>query len=247
MAHSQGFNPRPKISWAGAVPTGVASEAEYVELQLGQPVASAVLREELNKALPAGLDVLEVVEAADGALADRLEASQWRIELPGIAVTELEHAVDALLAADKVDVERMTKNGMRTLDARAALVTAQACTSAVEFDGSTRRGGSSQADDPAETAALSDQESSFIARVDDWLTDPEPYGILVTVVRQTTPVVRPDDVLSALRVVAGLAPLGTARAVRLAQGRLDDGGGLADPFAPERAAAGSRRGEPAVG
>src|SRR5690625_7522704 len=82
--------------------------------------------------------------------------------------------------------------------------------------------------------------------MDDWLTDPEPYGILETVVRQTTPVVRPDDVLSALRVVAGLAPLGTARAVRLAQGRLDDGGGLADPFAPERAAAGARRGEPAV-
>jgi uncharacterized protein (DUF2344 family) len=34
MAYSQGFSPHPKISWVGAAPTGAASEAEYVEIQL---------------------------------------------------------------------------------------------------------------------------------------------------------------------------------------------------------------------
>ena len=32
MAYSSGFNPHPRISYAGAAPTGAASEAEYLEL-----------------------------------------------------------------------------------------------------------------------------------------------------------------------------------------------------------------------
>jgi hypothetical protein len=58
----------------------------------------------------------------------------------------------------------------------------------------------------------------------------------MTVVRQTTPTVRPDDVLSALRVVADLVPPVPAKATRMAQGRLDDEGGLVDPLALDRAA-----------
>ena len=227
MAYSQGFSPHPKVSWSGAVPTGVASEAEYVELQLVERVVPETLRAELDAALPPGMDLLEVVEAAPGPLAERLGASRWRIDLPGVDPDELAAAVQRLLEAEHVEVERMTKDGRRSIDARAALVSAEA--------------------HRALAVAERDQNSASFARVDDWPKDPEPYGILVTVVRQTTPVVRPDDVLSALRVVAGLAPPVAAQAVRLEQGRLDDEGGLCDPLAQDRAAAGARRGEPAAG
>ncbi|GAA0531664.1 radical SAM protein [Saccharopolyspora subtropica] len=212
MAYSQGFSPHPKVSWAGAVPTGVASEAEYVELQLVERVDPAVLRAELDAALPDGIDVLDAVEAGSGPLADRLEVSRWRIDLPGTGVEELRRAVDALLAEDSVLVERMTKDGRRTIDARAALLSAEVL-------------------DSRQVVALRDRKPGSTARVDDWPEAPAPYGILVTVVRQTTPVVRPDDVLSALRVVAGLAPSAAVSATRLEQGRLDDGGGIADPLA----------------
>ena len=212
MAYSQGYSPHPKISWAGAAPTGVASEAEYVELQLVERVAPEVLREELDTALPAGIDVLTAVEADAQPLADQLEVSRWRIDLPGTGVAELRDAVSAVLAADSVPVERMTKNGRRTIDARAALVSAEVLGS-------------------DEVVALGEQRGPINARVDDWPDSGEPYGILVAVVRHTTPVVRPDDVLSALRVVAGLAPSAAVSATRLEQGRLDDGGGIADPLA----------------
>jgi radical SAM-linked protein len=68
-------------------------------------------------------------------------------------------------------------------------------------------------------------------------TGPDQPGcaILDLVVRHTTPVARPDDVLAALRDVAGLAPEIAPRATRLAQGRLDHDGWLADPFAPDAA------------
>jgi hypothetical protein len=56
------------------------------------------------------------------------------------------------------------------------------------------------------------------------------------VVRQVTPAVRPDDVLAALAAVADLRPPSPTRAVREAQGRLDDDGTVIDPLGPDRAA-----------
>jgi radical SAM-linked protein len=121
MAYSSGFNPHPRISYAGAAPTGSASEAEYLELALAQVVVPADVHALLDEALPPGLDVLEVVESPGGSLADLLEASRWRIEVAAevAAVTE---AVGRFLAAPEVLVERMTKKGMREFDARAAVV-----------------------------------------------------------------------------------------------------------------------------
>jgi radical SAM-linked protein len=210
MAYSQGFNPHPKVSWIGASPTGVASEAEYVEIQLVEVLEPAELVRMLDAAMPPGLDLLEAVGvpvgADGGSLADRMEASRWRIELPGVTTDTLRAGFAKLLAAEVVEVERLTKHGMRTIDARAAVVT-----------------GSVQDESPS--------------------TPPDgPCGILDVVVRQLTPAVRPDDVLSALRVVAALELPVPAKATRMAQGRLDDGGGLADPLAPDRAVRASASG-----
>jgi hypothetical protein len=49
--------------------------------------------------------------------------------------------------------------------------------------------------------------------------------------------VRPDDVLSALGAVAGLPSSVLAKAVRTAQGWLDDDGGLVDPLMADRVTA----------
>ena len=84
MAYSAGFTPHPKVSWAGAAPTGVASEAEYVEIGVTRPLVPAELAAALDGSLPADLDILEVVEAATPNLMERLEASVWEIRLPGV-------------------------------------------------------------------------------------------------------------------------------------------------------------------
>lgn len=122
MAYSAGFSPHPKISWAGAAPTGTASEAEYVEFGLAAPVDPELLRGSLDSALPPDLDILEINEAAGGSLADYLEASVWQIDLPGVQLADARAAAEAFLAADQVEVRRLTKNGMRAFDARAAVV-----------------------------------------------------------------------------------------------------------------------------
>jgi radical SAM-linked protein len=194
MAYSAGFTPHPKVSYANSAATGTASEAEYVELSLCRRCDPEQVRASLDASLPPGLDVLTVVEADVGALADRLQASEWEVVLPGVTPAVAETALEQLLACDEVEVERLFKNGPRRFDARGAVVGA-----VVE------------------------------SRVDGGVDG--DCAILRMVVRHTTPAVRPDDVLAALRVVAQLVPPSPPQVTRLAQGPLSDAGTVTDPLA----------------
>ncbi len=124
MAYSAGFSPHPKISYANSAPTGVASEAEYVEIGVVQFCDPEKVRAAVDAVLPPGLDILAVVQANTGDFVARLEASHWQIELPGVEVSDLATAVEQFLAATEVLVERKGKQGMRTFDAREAVIRA---------------------------------------------------------------------------------------------------------------------------
>lgn len=114
MAYSAGFSPHPKVSYAGAAPTGAASEAEYLEISVIRRVDPEQVRTDLDAALPEGLDVVRIVEAA-GSLPEALRASRWRLSWP----VDVQAAVREFEAAGSVMVERVTKGGRRTMDVRA--------------------------------------------------------------------------------------------------------------------------------
>lgn len=135
-----------------------------------------------------------------GSLADRIDASSWRIELPQVEPEAAGRAVAAFLAAEEVLVERMTKQGRRSFDARNPVAS---------FTVTNESGAPSGA-------------------------DAAPCAIIDLVVRQVTPAVRPDDVLSGLRVVAGLEPPVPPRVTRLAQGSLTSQGEMVDPLDADR-------------
>lgn len=193
MAYSAGFHPHPKISYANAAPTGAASEAEYVEISLTRALDPGSVRAGLDAALPEGLDVVEVSDAADlpGTLADHLQGSLWALRfrsgegVPGRdAVTA---AVRAFLAAEELHVTRMMKKGPRELDVRAAVVAL-----AVADDA------------PVEVP---------VAHGD---------VVVLATVRHTTPTVRPEEIWGALRQVGGL-DLPRPVSTRLRQGPLQRG------------------------
>ncbi|GAA3883483.1 TIGR03936 family radical SAM-associated protein [Streptomyces lacrimifluminis] len=232
MAYSAGFTPHPKVSYANAAPTGTGSEAEYLEIALTEARDPDKLRELLDESLPAGLDIVDAVEARTSGLADRLTASVWELRLEGVAPEDARRAVDIFNAAETVEVQRLAKNGMRTFDARGAVEGLEACEAGVGASVETRfethgpqpaaSVGSTGAAGPAPLAGPTDQ----------------PCAILRLVVRHVTPAVRPDDVLSGLRAVADLAPPVPAAVTRLAQGLFDEETGtVTDPLAPDREAA----------
>jgi radical SAM-linked protein len=196
VAFSSGFNPHLRISYAGASPTGAATEAEYLEIALREHADPDDVRRRLDASLPPGLDILEAATASGGALADRLEASQWQLRLDSVDLERAARAAEQFLAEDSVEVQRMTKKGMRTFDCREAVVS---------------------------LVATSGEGS------------PPACAIIDMVWRHGTPSVRPDDVLTGLREVAGLVPPVAPMQIRLAQGPLDPQTGLVgDPLAPDR-------------
>ncbi|MBP6995675.1 MAG: TIGR03936 family radical SAM-associated protein [Phycicoccus sp.] len=198
MAYSAGFHPHPLISYANAAPTGTASEAEYFEIRVAQRVEPDEVRAALDEALPLGLDIVECVEAGPGTLADRLEASEWRLVLCGVDRGQLDAAVAAFLAAPKAETTRTFKTGPKTFDTR----------------------------EPVQAMAVIGEDDGGCA-------------ILRVVVRHTTPSVRPDDILTALRALTAFSPPVAPLVTRLAQGPLiADSAQVADPLATDRAAVG---------
>ncbi len=135
MAYSAGFSPHPKISYVGAAPTGVASEAEYLEIGLAERRDPAEVLASLDASLPPGLDILECVEGVVGSLPERITGSHWLIELPGADPVALASAAAVFLAAESVEVERMTKDGRRRFDARSAVARLQVSDTAPEESG----------------------------------------------------------------------------------------------------------------
>ncbi|HEX6450512.1 MAG TPA: TIGR03936 family radical SAM-associated protein [Trebonia sp.] len=123
IAHSAGFTPHPKISYAGGAQTGVASEAEYLSLGLTSRNEAADVRDRLNAALPDGIDVIAVTEDAGGVPAGRLTASEWQVILPGLTPEDVAPAVAKFLDLDHAPVERLTNKGVRRMDARSAVIT----------------------------------------------------------------------------------------------------------------------------
>ena len=215
MAYSSGFNPHPRISYAGASPTGAASEAEYLEIGLSQPSEPAAVLAALDEALPPGLDLLEVRVSTGGSLSDLLEASVWRTRVPDLAPDAAEAAVRAFLATREVLVERMTKRGLRSFDCRGAVVALSVIAPAAVHG----RDAAAPSGDAAAIAGVGEGECA----------------ILEMVLRHGTPTVRPDDVLAGLRITSGLETGAAPFHERLAQGPLDTKTGtVGDPLALNR-------------
>lgn len=73
---SGGFHPAPRISFPDALPTGVESEAEIIDMELFRPVAAREAAEALNAQLPEGFRVLEAA------------AVQWQTPSPSVSIKE---------------------------------------------------------------------------------------------------------------------------------------------------------------
>ena len=56
---SAGFHPAPRISFPDALPTGVESDAEIIDIDLYRPCGAQETVEALNAELPAGFRILE--------------------------------------------------------------------------------------------------------------------------------------------------------------------------------------------
>ena len=90
IAYSEGFSPRPKISFGLALPTGNESEAEYLDLELetlikNDPDELDEIKQKINSALPMGLEVQSVAIKEEGSesLQQSVTSCTWQFDVYG--------------------------------------------------------------------------------------------------------------------------------------------------------------------
>ena len=133
LAFTEGFSPRPKVSFGLALSVGHESDAEYLDVELREPVDTWALVTRLSPALPEGIDVIGAAR-----LADRAPALQESVTLVEYDVTVralvgddgapadvdppvLDAAARTTLSAAELPVTRSRKGRETTDDIRPAI------------------------------------------------------------------------------------------------------------------------------
>jgi len=119
IAHSQGFNPHPRIVFALSLPLGVIGLEEVVEIELNHPYDLDELRQRIERKAVPGLTLsdLRSVSLKGTAQVARLV---YRIAVEDSRLDALRLAIPELLARAECPVERARTPGQR-VDLRPSL------------------------------------------------------------------------------------------------------------------------------
>ena len=124
VAYTEGFSPRPKLSFGLALSTGHESLAEYLDIELREEPDLTTLPDRLSQQLPKGIDVTAAANLAVGSpsLQEDVTSCTWRIEVRDLEPVQAEQLVDAALAAEELIVTRTRKGKEVTDDLRPAVL-----------------------------------------------------------------------------------------------------------------------------
>ncbi len=98
VAFTQGFSPHPKMAFASALPVGLTSEGEYIDIIMENDIEPEEFDARLNAALPSGLKVTQSVKIdhKKPSLMSIIERASYRIFMP-VFVKELAALADAFI------------------------------------------------------------------------------------------------------------------------------------------------------
>lgn len=121
FAFSDGFHPHPKISFPYALPVGIESQCEYVDIQLrGYRESPDDLVDRVNRYLPSGLSIIRAERLPPFAqtLTTLIKGFEYRMYLPDGSLPGLAEKIDAFLAVDTFPVSRHKKGTVTVRDIR---------------------------------------------------------------------------------------------------------------------------------
>lgn len=122
ILYSQGFNTRPKIALASALPLGISSECEILDVSMREPITLEGLVERIQATSPAGLRIYDIYEVPvrSGTLPTRVRSSEYRIHFEdGIDRENLQLRVDKLINSDTMEKIKEVKGKEVSVNVRA--------------------------------------------------------------------------------------------------------------------------------
>lgn len=112
---SQGFHPKPRVSYLSALPLGFSSDDEAMELILDEDLAPEELLDRLNAASVEGLRFVRAVPLADKAPKQQAYSFSYDMIYPTERRADVAERIAAFLAAESVE---LVKANGKTVEAR---------------------------------------------------------------------------------------------------------------------------------
>jgi radical SAM-linked protein len=109
LAYSGGFNPRPRMQLAAALPLGHTGEAEWLDVWLEPPVGVDRFATTLVPVLPHGLTISQVVQVGlkEPALQTQIASAEYRVTVEWNEPAEqIEARIRRVLAAPQLLLDR---------------------------------------------------------------------------------------------------------------------------------------------
>jgi radical SAM-linked protein len=122
LAHSHGFNPRPRLVFAAPLPVAVTSDAEIVDIVIEDDLSAPELLERIRSSLSPGVVLREAVEMSLDAPAVMagVASSDYVVTLD--AAEGVQMAVEGFLASASAPYERTRKGRTKASDMRPAVL-----------------------------------------------------------------------------------------------------------------------------
>ncbi len=121
LVYSRGFNPRPRLVFASALPVGFTGRAEMVDILLERPLNPYEFAARGVQQLPAGLGLVSVREISTAlpALPSQLVAAEYEVSVESQdSLDAVQGRLDGLLAAGSISRRRERPDGDRAYDLR---------------------------------------------------------------------------------------------------------------------------------
>ncbi len=116
ILYSKGFNTRPRIQLASALPLGITSESEYLDISLREVITLDGLIEKIEAVSPAGLRIYAIREASihTPALQTLVRSAEYRFHFEnGIGEDVLQARINLLLSHAAM-IRSAERNGRKT-------------------------------------------------------------------------------------------------------------------------------------
>lgn len=119
IAYSQGFNPHQQMSFAVPLSLGSYGYGEYVDIELKEPVEEKEIISRLNSVMNKGLVITQARRLNEGEKtgAAIVTSADYRVTLP-IKLKNTDDVIQALLASDKMEIERTSKRITKLVNIR---------------------------------------------------------------------------------------------------------------------------------
>lgn len=126
VAYSEGFSPRPRLSFGLALSTGYESLGEYLDIDLAPDagVSPDELPARVSPHLPLGMDATHAVPLEPGtdSLQQAVTSCDWRLDVVGPTPEQAAARVDEAMASASLPIEVERKGTTTEIDARPAIL-----------------------------------------------------------------------------------------------------------------------------